>query len=154
MKSLRPVDGGEIAADAVLNQKVGKRFVNKVRPVVGVEGSRLPVLFPQWLDGRQEGAEGVGDGVGGFVLQEYRPPQVGVAIHDEEAVSDPPVEAGIAPERSPYKSSSGLVARRAVDRETLRRIPFATAHWEQGTSVPVTRIPICFAVSRKFSSCV
>ena len=34
-------------------------------------------------------AEGVGDGVGGFVLKEYRPPQVGVAIHDEEAVNRP-----------------------------------------------------------------
>ena len=85
--ALRPVDGGELATDAVLNQKVGKRFVNKLRPVVGAEGSRLPVLLPQWLDGRLKGAEGVGDGVGGFVSQEYRPPQVGVAIHDEEAVN-------------------------------------------------------------------
>ena len=34
-------------------------------------------------------AEGVGDGVGGFVLQEYRPPQVGVAAHDEEAMNRP-----------------------------------------------------------------
>ena len=64
-------------------------FVNKFRPVVGAEGSRLPVLLPQWLDCRQKGAEGVGDGVGGFVLQEYRPPQVGVAIHDEEALNRP-----------------------------------------------------------------
>ena len=111
------------------------------------------MLLPEWVDGGQKGAEGVGDGVGGFVLQEYRPPHVGVAIHDEEVVTPPAVEAGIAPERSPYKSSSGLVARRAVDRETLRRIPFAAAHSEQGTSVPVTRISICFAVSRKLPSC-
>ena len=85
--ALRPVDGGKLAADAVLNQKVGKRFVDKFRPVIGAEGSRLPVLLPQWLGGRRKGAEGVGDGVGGFVPQEYRPPQVGVATHDEEAVN-------------------------------------------------------------------
>ena len=77
-----------------MNQKVGKRFVNKFRPVVGAEGSRLPVLLPQWLDGRQKGAEGSGDGVGGFVLQEYRPPQVGVTIHDEEAVNRPSGRGG------------------------------------------------------------
>ena len=87
--ALRPVDGGELAADAVLNQKIGKRFVNKLRPVVGAEGSRLPVLLPQWLDGRQKGAEGVDDGVGGFVLQEYRPPQVGLATRDEGAINRP-----------------------------------------------------------------
>ena len=75
--------------DAVLKQKVGKRFANKFRPVVGAEGSRLPVLLPQWLDGRQKGAEGVCDGGGRFVLQEYRPPKVGLAIHDEEAVNRP-----------------------------------------------------------------
>ena len=68
------VDGGELAADTLLSQKVGKRFVNKFRPVVGEEGSRFPVLLPQWLDDHQKGAEGVGDSVGGFVLQEYRPP--------------------------------------------------------------------------------
>ena len=137
----------------MLSQQLGKRFVNKLHPVVSAEGYRLFVLLPQRLDGRQKDAEGVGDGVGRFVLQEYRPPQVGVAVHDEEAVNRPSVDTGIAPERSPYRTSGGLVARRAVDRETLRRILFAAAHSEQGTSVPVSRIPIYFAVSRKLPSC-
>ena len=72
-----------------LASRLAKGFVNKSRPVVGAEGSRLPVLLPQWLDGRQKGAEGVGDGVGGFALQEYRPSRVGVAVHDEKAVNRP-----------------------------------------------------------------
>ena len=50
----RSVDGGKLAADAVLSQQVGKRFVNKFRPVVGAEGSRLPVFLPQRLDGCQK----------------------------------------------------------------------------------------------------
>ena len=58
----------------MLSQQVGKRFVSEFRPVVGAEGSRLPLLLPQRLDGRKKDAQGVGDGVGGFVLQEYRPP--------------------------------------------------------------------------------
>ena len=126
--ALRPVDGGELAADAVLNQKAGKRFVDKFRPVVGAEGSRLPVLLPQWLDGRQKGAEGVGNGVGGFVFQEYRPPQVGVAIHDEEAVNRPSGRGrhstgeiavqklerlGRPPRRGPGDTSTNSLRRRA-----------------------------------------
>ena len=85
----------------MLSQQVSKRFVDEFRPVVCAEGSRLPVLLPQRLDGHQKDAEGVGDGVGGFVLQEGRPPQVGVAVHDEKAVNRPSGEAGIAPERLP-----------------------------------------------------
>ena len=73
--ALWSVDGGELATDAVLSQEVSKRV-----------GSRLPVLLPQRLDGRQEDAKDVGHGVGGFVPQEDRPPQVGVAVHDEEAI--------------------------------------------------------------------
>ena len=87
--ALRSVDGGELATDAVLSQQVSKRVVDEFRPVVCAEGSRLPVLLPQRLDDRQEDAEGVGDGVGGFVLQEDRPPQVGVAVYDEEAINQP-----------------------------------------------------------------
>ena len=72
----RPVDEGKLTADAVLNQKVGKRFVNKLRTVVGAEGSRLPELLRQWLDGRQKGAEGVGDGVGRFILRNIGHPKL------------------------------------------------------------------------------
>ena len=81
------VDGGELAADAVLSQKVNKRVVDEFRPVACAEGSRLSVLLPQRLDDRQEDAECVGDGVGGFVLQKDQPLQVEVAVHDEEAIN-------------------------------------------------------------------
>ena len=87
--ALRSVDGGELAADAVLNQQVSERFVDEFRPVVCAEGSQLPVLLLHRLDGRQKDAEGVGDGVGGFVLQEDRPLRVGVEVEDEEAINQP-----------------------------------------------------------------
>ena len=70
----------------MLSQQVGERFVNKFRPVVGAEGSRFPVLLLRRLDDRKKDAEGVGDGGGEFVLQEDRPPQVGVAVHDKRSI--------------------------------------------------------------------
>ena len=98
--------------DAVLSQQVGKRFVNTFRPVVGAEGSRLPALLPQRLYGRQNDAKGVTDGVGGFVLREDRPPQVGVAIHDKEEVQKLE-RPGRPPRRGPRDTPTNSLRRRA-----------------------------------------